>query len=133
MADKTMKGWGHKWVRNGPDTSGGTPWHCEQCGATMVGWTDFGQICPESPREKEADADIAAGRVGVPFTSPEEWAALRRVEQALDVCKSAAGYAFLWNRIYKRISEEAPEALRILEEEVDQAGLPAVFMLGRVP
>jgi hypothetical protein len=39
----------------------------------------------------------------------------------------AMRYARLWNRIYERIEKEAPRALKILEEEVDAAGLPAVW------
>ena len=105
-----MKNWGHKWQQSGPATTAGTPWRCAQCGAETVGKVDVREMCPDSPRKKVFDAR-------------------QQVEQAVDICKNAASYAFLWNRVYARVSEEAPEALHILDEEVDEAGLPAVFVL----
>lgn len=42
-------------------------------------------------------------------------------------------YIRLWNKVYRRVENEAPEALKILTEEVDAAGLPAILPTNECP
>ena len=56
-----------------------------------------------------------------------EYQTRKTVDQVVTEWELGREYIRLWNRVYHRISDEAPSALDILNEEVDAAGLPAVM------